>query len=82
MRINTWITVAGLVLLLGGCNGDDSTPTAGGGGGGETGSADAFTNSVFQVANGSSSDTAEPSEELAQSTPSTPEDAEPANFNL
>ena len=78
MRINTWIKVAGFALLLGGCSsGDDSPPPAGGGGG--SASADAFTNSVFQVAKGSS-DAEEPSDQLAQLTPLTPENAEPANL--
>ena len=79
MRINTWVKVIGCVILLGGCNGGDDSPPVTGGGGGGTGSADAFTNSVAQVANGLS-DTEEPSDQLAQLTPSTPENTEPANL--
>lgn len=79
MRISTWVKVIGCVLLLGGCNSSDDSPPVAGGGGGGTGSTDSFTNSVFQAASGSS-DTAEPSEQLAQLDPSTPENTEPANL--
>lgn len=79
MRTSTWVKVIGCVLLLGGCNSSDDSPPVAGGGGGGTGSADAFTNSVAQAAN-VLSDTEEPSDQLAQLTPSTPEDAEPANL--
>ena len=78
MRTSTWIKAIGFVLLLGGCNSsDDSPPVAGGGGGGP--SADSLTNTVAQNA-ASVNEDQEPSDQLAQLTPSTQENAEPANL--
>ena len=79
MRINTWIKVAGFALLLGGCNSSDDSPPGSGGGGGGSASADAFTNTVAQNA-ASVNEDQEPSDQLAQLTPSTQENAEPANL--
>ncbi len=73
--------VVGFAFVVGGCSGSDApAPIAGAGSGGEsTASADGFTNTVAQTA-ASSQDSAEPSTQLAQQTPSTPEDSEPANI--
>ena len=80
MRINTWITGIGCVLLLGACSGgDDAQPGTGGGGGGGTGSADAFTQTVAQTAAARNEDQ-EPSVDLAQMAGTTPENTEPANL--
>ncbi len=82
MRITTWITGIGCVLLLGACSGgNDATPVAGGGGGGGTGigSADAFTQTVAQAA-GAKNEDQEPSVELAHTAATTPENTEPANL--
>ena len=80
MRITTWITGVGCVLLLGACTGgDDAPPDPGGGGGGGTGSADAFTQTVAQTAAARNEDQ-EPSVDLAQMAGTTPENTEPANL--
>ena len=81
MRITTWITGIGCVLLLGACTGgDDGPPGPGGGGGGGTGgSADAFTQTVAQTAAARNEDQ-EPSVDLAQMAGTTPENTEPANL--
>ena len=80
MRITTWITGIGCILLLGACSGgDDATPVAGRGGGGGTGSADAFTQTVAQTAAAGNEDQ-EPSNDLAQMAGTTPENTEPANL--
>ena len=80
MRITTWITGVGCVLLLGACSGgDDAPPGRGGGGGGGTGSADAFTQTVAQTA-GAKNEDQEPSNDLAHTAATTPENTEPANL--
>ena len=80
MRITTWITGVGCVLLLGACSGGDAAPPGrGGGGGGGTGSADAFTQTVAQTAAARNEDQ-EPSVDLAQMAGTTPENTEPANL--
>lgn len=77
MRITTWITGIGCVLLLGACTGGDDAPPGGGGGG--TGSADAFTQTLGQTAAARNEDQ-EPSVDLAQMAGTTPENTEPANL--
>lgn len=73
-----WMTLLGLTLVMGGCNGgNDAPPAAGGGDGPATGSADSFTNSVAQAA-ASPNENQEPSNELAQLAATTPETGEPA----
>ena len=83
MRITTWITGIGCVLLLGACSGggDNASPVAGGGGGGGTGtgSADAFTQTVAQTASAGNVDQ-EPSDDLEQTAATTSETAEPADI--
>ena len=82
MRITTWITGIGCVLLLAACSGgNDATPVAGGGGGGGTGtgSADAFTQTVAQTASAGNGDQ-EPSDDLEQTAATTSETAEPADI--
>ena len=78
MQTKTWVTLIGLVLLLGGCSGGDGSPPAAGGGGG-TASADSFTNAVAQAA-ASRNEDQEPSDQLAQMTATKPEKTEPDNL--
>lgn len=79
MQTKTWVTLIGLVLLLGGCSGGDGSPPAAGGGGGGTASADSFTNAVAQAA-ASRNEDQEPSDQLAQMTATKPEKTEPDNL--
>jgi hypothetical protein len=79
MRTSTWIKLIGYILLLGGCSGGDDSPPVAGGGGGGTGSAEFFTNTVAQNT-ASVNEDQEPSDQLAQLTPSTPDSSEPANL--
>ena len=81
MRGLSAAVVIGFAFVVGGCSGSDApAPIAGGGLTAEsTGSADGFTNMVTQTVAGRQ-DSAEPSAQLAQQTPSTSEDSEPANI--